>query len=907
MGQAIDAQEHQALDEHEPTTSSLELLPEAALHIDASGRMVGCNRAAATMSGLDGSLTSAIHGASGFHGWLAGADGDLFRQRLQARRANGVPITVELSARRIHQGAGGALCLLIEPDSQQVAYEAQLHFDIAFDAAPIGMGLFNTDGEYLRVNSALCKLLGRPQEQLIGRRDQEFTHPDDRQADVDAAWRILQGEIDSWQCEKRFIRPDDETVWVIANLTFLRDARGNPMSWVGQFQDITGRKALEEAALEASRMKSEFLANMSHEIRTPLNGVIGMTGLLLGTDLDSEQKDYAETVRRSGESLLEIINDVLDFSKIEAGKLELERSDFELRDVIEDVADLFATQAQAKRLEVTTMASPEVPPAVSGDPGRVRQVLTNLVGNAIKFTSAGEVAINVSLLEDGDPPIVRIGVRDTGVGIEAPDQRRLFESFTQADASTTRRYGGTGLGLAISKRLTEMMGGTIGVDSTPGHGSEFWFTLPLERAPSAPGRSDPAARNESRILVVDDNTTARSTLVRQLDAWGATVAGAVDARDALERLQTAQRAGSPFDVAVIDSDMPEMDGADLVRAIAGDASLQRLRVVMLTPLGYVRATVDDRAAAHINKPVRQSHLFDAVASVLAVTSILPPPDNTKSISAEAASGLAGLRLLVAEDNPVNQRVAAAMLGRLGLRVDVVGDGREAVEAISRAPYAAVLMDCQMPEMNGYQATEEIRRLEGSGHRTPIIALTAAAMKGDKERCLEAGMDDYLSKPVRMEALAEALSRLVLGSAVANGQPAPPVRSPQPGAVGSDDTSADERLNEDIFEDLGLEDGGSPLIDLFLRETANRIERLGEALESGRLTDATAAAHSLKGSSGSFGARVLSARAAEAEMACKAGDAATAAQLVPVLRSEFDAFHEILAARLHLPTEARRAG
>jgi PAS domain S-box-containing protein len=859
----------------------LDLLPDAALHLDADGRLIAQNGITEATFGSSGAC-SALAGSGSFCRWLTAGTPERYSGRLQVRRSNGVPITVDVNATRL---GGGALCLLHEQDREQIASEAKRYFDAAFDAAPIGMALFNTDGEYIRVNAALSAFLGRSEAELIGRRDQEMTHPDDRQADQDAAWRILSGEISTWQCEKRFLRPDVSVVWAIANLTFLRDADGNPMSWMGQFQDVTKRKRAEEllerqrrrlaeaqavaqlgswewdisgdriewsdqlcriygvepgtpmdfegligrlhpedrdllrrvvaeayetgqpfvvehrivrpdgevrvihgrgevvvddggspvrmlgtgqditemkqaylaveaserrtrqvievaydafvaidrhgrivdwnpaaeatfgwsrteavgrelvetlapqmrrdaagrdledlrltgpaallgerlqlvarrrdgraipveftisaietpegplfnaflrdqtaqleaeaataaardAAIEASQLKSNFLANMSHEIRTPMNAVIGMTGLLLDSDLSPEQREYASTVRVAGEALLDIINDILDFSKVEAGKLRLEPAGFEVSKMVDDVARILAPAAAGKGLKLTASVDPRVPQAAVGDPGRLRQILINLLGNAVKFTEQGQVALNVSTDGRSDEgEVLRFEISDTGIGIPEAAQGLLFQAFHQVDSSQARSHGGTGLGLVISKQLVGLMGGRIGVRSTPAMGSTFWFTVPLP-------------------------------VVSQLH-------------------------------------QPEAE------------------------------------------PVRT-----------------PAP--------------LGGRVLVAEDNPVNQLVTRSMLEKLGYTVGVVTGGAEAIEELSAGSYVAVLMDCQMPGMDGFEATREIRRRQGGARHTPVIAMTAGAMHGDRDRCLAAGMDDYISKPVRTEELGRVLLRWVSG-------------------------------------------------------------------------------------------------------------------------------------------------
>ena len=926
-----------------------DLSPDAFIVIDPhdpniSWPIIDCNVAACVMNGyqrdeLVGHSIDVLNTTAGTEDERTAYLNQLraagnFKLETEHRHRNGTVFPVEVSTSLITVGSRELIVGIDRDITERKRVESELNrqkqfFESLVLNSPAAIVVLDNEEKIISCNPAFEELYGYKRDEILGSLldrliTTEETHAEAREYTQQV--RSGRGTVHAFGKRRR---KDNSLVEVeIFGVPVI--VAGEKVGTLAIYHDISELVQARQEAEEASRTKSEFLANMSHEIRTPMNGVIGMLDLALDTPLTSEQRDYLQTSLQSAEALLTLLNDILDFSKIEAGRLELESINFSLRNTVEDVAYTLARRAQDKGLEMACLIHPDLTSDLRGDPGRLRQILVNLVGNAIKFTHQGEVVIHAEPIEEAkDHIVIHFAVQDTGIGIPYERQAAVFDRFTQADGSTTRKYGGTGLGLTISKQLVETMGGTIGVTSSPGIGSTFWFDLRFEKQPhekphTAPLTLGPVNLTKARILIIDDNQTNRLVLTKNVEALGSRVEAVASGAKGLETLRNAHRTGDPYHVVLLDMQMPGMDGEQTARAIKNDPAVKDVKILILTSMGHRGDAARLEAlgcSGYLLKPVKQQMLFDAVVAVLGREEDQGPGLVTRHSLAEQRK--LGLRLLLAEDNPINQKLAVVLLQKAGYSVDAVATGAQALERVQVNQYSAVLMDVQMPEMDGLEATRQIRVWEkATSQHIPIIAMTAHAMQGDRERCLEAGMDDYVTKPLEPKVLFNALDRWTQSSdpskeiveapqdysspesafsmdldeglfgeeaSTASGAKPESVADTRQGAPIFPNTPPVDTLPVDFESALQHFDGDRVfMMDMFSKYKGQLHERMNEIQSAFQDQDANRLArlaHNLKGVSLNFSANTLANITLGLEEICKREDLTHAPVLIAQLEAE----------------------
>ncbi len=868
---------------------------------DGNGTIIRCNRAAIQWLGttFDQLVTTPVSRvffgeSAGDSHQLASLEGEL---RLPGREGwyevTQDPIYLEDDL----QGTIYILRDITErKQAEAIIHEQKQYLEALISNSPVAIVTLDTQQKILSSNPAFETLFGYTPSEIAGHNLDQLLVDSLRTETPSYTEQVLQGQSVKKTVQLR--RKDGTHADV--------EIYGVPLIVAGEiagalwlYHDVTELVQARRQAEQADRAKSEFLANMSHEIRTPMNGIMGMIELTLGTELTNEQFDFLTGARESADALLSVLNGILDFSKIEAGQLQLEIIDFDLRGVVEGVAQTLANRAEVKGLEIASLVDSDVPYYVKGDAVRLRQVLVNLVENAIKFTEKGEVFLRTELVEENSQrAFLRFSVTDTGIGIPYDRQQAIFERFVQADGSTTRRYGGTGLGLTISKQLAEMMGGRIGVESQPGRGSSFWFTADLEKLPGKAllDETETDGLRGLRVLVVDDNATNRRIFTKMLEGFGCHVSAAASGVEVMPALIRALLVSAPYKLVLLDMQMPNLDGEDILRMIRKEPLTQNTPVIVLTSMGRrseLSRLNELGCAGYLLKPVKQSQLLETLASVVGQRKRKEATGRRhQSLGKQRHQVNHGMHILLAEDNEINQRMTKVLLTKQGCEVDLASNGIEAVDAVQKKAYDLIFMDVQMPDMDGFEATKKIRALEGEERHTPVVAMTAHAMPEDRQRCLDAGMDDYLSKPLDAHKVFEIVERWTdtSGEYVPQGDQAAPIPPPfDPDAV-FDPQNALSRFgyDQDFFRSL-LED--------FLQTLPQKLETIRMALEQGKPDIVSYQAHNLKGVAANFGAMQLSNLAHQLDEQSKAGDMEAAARLLKEIVSGVDCLKENAAGLL----------
>ncbi len=920
LAKALRGSEEELRRQKQYVESLVEINPTAIVTVDRDGSVTSWNLAAEELFGysrdeaIGRQVDDLVVGREDLRSQAVSYEEVLragrFHTVTQRVRRDGTLADVELIVVPVIEEGEPTGYLVIYHDISELQRQKQ-YYQSLLEVSPTAIVTTDPDHKVTSWNPAAERLFGYTREETIGR------DVDSLVANTEAVHREAvqvnrqTKEAGQVRLTTRRTRKDGSLVDVDVRAAPIR-VGDEMVGLYALYHDISELQRAREQAEGATQAKSAFLAMMSHEIRTPMNAVIGMTELLLDTDLTPEQRSYAGVIRSSGDALMAVIDDILDFSKIEAGRLELERRPLDLRNCVESALELVAASASSKGLNLAYSVDQRLPGAIVGDATRLRQILINLLNNAVKFTDKGEVVLSVDeeTLESDEGEVRRkhrlhFAVKDSGIGIPEDRLSRLFESFSQVDASTTRRYGGTGLGLAISKRLSELMGGTIWVESRVGEGSTFHLTIQAEQAPGlAPAheRGAPPRLHGRRVLIVDDNATNRRILVRQTESWGLLTRDTASPAQALEWI----RRGDPFDLAILDLQMPEMDGGTLAAEIRRYRHARALPLVMLTSLGPREELRGDVAfAASLTKPIKPAQLYDTLMSVFGAAPADVQAAAPRAGSVEQLAGRVPLRILVAEDNVVNQQLALLLLERLGYRAVVTADGLEALHALEREPYDIVLMDVQMPKMDGLEAARRIHRRWPEGQRPHVIAATANAMQEEREACLAAGMDDYLSKPIRLEELAAALSRCrphalprppaparESGVGAQAPRPAEPEPPGQPLVAGVLHPAALERLMQTIGDDP---DVLVALINTFLGDVPRLVDGARRGLQQGQADEVRRAAHTLKSNGATFGATRFSELSRQLESLARSGALEGTAELIAGIEAEYESLRMALEA------------